>query len=459
MDTNILKRLTLGFGANVLGQIVSIGIQLIAVPVLLYCWDTHMYGEWLILFAIPAYLAMSNLGFSMSAANDMTQLVARGDRKRALSVFQSLFALISFIDAILLTVIILCVAFLPIGRWWHSPDISVFHTRIIILFLCMEFLLNIFDGVNHAGYRSNGDYPLHTTLRITVYAIQNALLCLAALIGLGPQGAAITYCVVRAIGTLLSSIYLRYRHPWLHFGYKHSKIGELKRLFSPALANVGQTLSSALNVQGIVFVVGAILGPVAVVTLSTLRTLSRFVLQIVATIFNSTEPELARAYGKNDLVLASNIYSHIIRICLWFALLVCVALLLTGTFILRLWTHNKVTMDLPFFTLLLGASLAGAYWQACLSLIRAANKHLRLIAIYCACSAASIVVSLVLLKYSHQLVYVGVPTFLTECIAVVVAQYIASRMLKKKVQNLTLEIANPFPLYFQIKRICLNRFK
>ncbi|MGD9984132.1 MAG: hypothetical protein AB7S51_08220 [Porticoccaceae bacterium] len=36
-----------------------------------------MYGEWLMLFAIPAYLPMTDLGFTQPAANDMT---ARGDR-------------------------------------------------------------------------------------------------------------------------------------------------------------------------------------------------------------------------------------------------------------------------------------------------------------------------------------------------------------------------------------------
>src|SRR5437867_12754550 len=94
VDNNIVQRLLKGFGANLYGQAVVVVIQLAGVPILLHYWQAQLYGEWLILFAIPSYLSMTDLGFSQSAANDMTARVARGDKSGALTVFQSLSALV-----------------------------------------------------------------------------------------------------------------------------------------------------------------------------------------------------------------------------------------------------------------------------------------------------------------------------------------------------------------------------
>ena len=79
MDRHVTRRILHGLSANAYGQLVVIVIQLAGVPILLHAWGTQLYGEWLILAAIPTYLSMADLGFSQSAGNDMTARMARGD--------------------------------------------------------------------------------------------------------------------------------------------------------------------------------------------------------------------------------------------------------------------------------------------------------------------------------------------------------------------------------------------
>lgn len=100
MDSAVVKRVVKGLGANGYGQLVSVVVQLVGVPVLLYAWGPQLYGEWLILFAIPTYLSIADLGFSQSVANDMTARVARGDRAGALAAFQTLAVLVCGIVAV-----------------------------------------------------------------------------------------------------------------------------------------------------------------------------------------------------------------------------------------------------------------------------------------------------------------------------------------------------------------------
>src|SRR6266511_513556 len=94
MDRNLARRLARGLGAGFYGQIVVIVIQLVGVPILLHAWQVRLYGEWLILFALPAYLSLADLGFCQSAGNDMTARLARGDRSGAGRVFLSVLTLV-----------------------------------------------------------------------------------------------------------------------------------------------------------------------------------------------------------------------------------------------------------------------------------------------------------------------------------------------------------------------------
>ena len=62
MDRHVTRRILHGLGANAYGQLVAIVIQLAGVPILLHAWGTQLYGEWLILAAIPTYLSMTDFG-------------------------------------------------------------------------------------------------------------------------------------------------------------------------------------------------------------------------------------------------------------------------------------------------------------------------------------------------------------------------------------------------------------
>ncbi len=93
-------RLIRGFGAMALFPVVTAIMQIVSVPVFLHFWGAKLYGEWLILSAIPTYLILSDMGFGSVAGNDMTMRVAAGDRESALETFQSTWALILMTSAV-----------------------------------------------------------------------------------------------------------------------------------------------------------------------------------------------------------------------------------------------------------------------------------------------------------------------------------------------------------------------
>jgi len=446
VDSNIARRLLKGFGANLYGQATVIVIQLAGVPILLNYWHAQLYGEWLILFAIPGYLSMTDLGFSQSAANDMTARVARGDRSGALTVFQSLGALVFLAALAGLVLVGVAIALLPLGTWMHFAGLNTGDVRWVLWLLAAEVLVKLPEGISHAGFRATGDYALHVAIYYSTLLAQHASIWLLAVLGRGPVAAAAAFFVIRAVVTPAVALLLTRRHPWLHFGFEHARLGELQVLLRPALANTSLPLAQALNVQGMVLAVGATLGPLAVVTFSTLRTLTRLALQLVLTVSHAAEPELAAAFGSGNSTLLRTLYQHAVRAGFWLALLAALGLELSGGWILRVWTHDKVTMQPALFHWLLASAVATVLWYGSLILLKAANRHLRATVIYAVMAGTAVLLAAVLLRATGNLADAGMSLLLMDAVMAAYALRAAGRLCGSSPADNLRSALNPVPL-------------
>lgn len=406
-DIALLKRLLKGVGANTYGQVVVIIIQLLGVPILLREWGTQLYGEWLILAAIPSYLSIVDLGFSLSAANDMTGRVFRGDQTGVVAIFQSLSALVYTIILFGLVVAALIFALMPIGRWMHVTAISISDTRWILWLLAAGVLFQLADGVNHAGFRAHGEYAFHSFFSYTTLLLQQLSLWVTALNGYGPVVAASLMVIVRILITGLMTMELFRRHKTLKPGFQYASWSQLCTLLKPALANTAMPLAQGINIQGMVLVIGTVLGPLAVVTFSTLRTLTRFGFQIVLSISHTFEPELAGAWGRNDTELLLRLYINNLRLGLLFSLGAVTSLFFLGNWIVKIWTNGDVLMDLVLFNWLLMSSVATVLWYGGLNLLKSANRHFPAAVWYVFSSLVAVLLAAFMLRNSAVLSQAG----------------------------------------------------
>ena len=444
--TSVRQRILHGLGANAYGQLVTVIVQLVSVPILLHAWGTQLYGEWLILFAIPAYLSMADLGFSQSAGNDMTARAARGDHTGTLAVFQSLAVLVYTITAAGLLLGSALFWHLPLERWLHFQALDADTARWVLWLLAAQVFATLPDGVNHAGFRAAGDYALHVGLNSTTRLLQFSAIWITALAGGGPVAAAAAFFGVRAISTMALALLLVRRHRWLHYGFAHARRAELRRLGRPALANMAIPLAQALNIQGMVLVVGAVLGPLAVVIFSTLRTLTRLAFQLIRSVGLATEPELAAAYGAGDRSLMRALFVHALRGGLWLALSAAVGLALFGGVILDVWTHGKVAMQPALFAWLLGSAVASVLWYGALTVLKAANYHLRAAAVYVGASSAAVGLAALLLHWTGDLADAGMALLIMDAAMALYTLSAATPLLRTRpLASIALAI-NPYPL-------------
>src|ERR1700722_8172656 len=142
MDVSTKRRLMLGFLTNWIGKLSSTVIQFVQIPVFLHFWSVPLYGEWMIVNSIPAYLSFSNVGFGSVAGNEMTMMVARDDRAAALRVFQSCWWLIVGICSATILVLSAALYLLPAASLLKFHNISEIDTKWVIFYLGVSVLVS-----------------------------------------------------------------------------------------------------------------------------------------------------------------------------------------------------------------------------------------------------------------------------------------------------------------------------
>jgi O-antigen/teichoic acid export membrane protein len=382
MDSSTKRRLLLGFLTNWVGKISSTLIQLIQVPVFLHFWSVPLYGEWMIVNSIPAYLSFSNAGFGSVAGNEMTMLVAREDREGALRIFQSCWWLIAIICTATIALLSGALYYLPAAHLLKLSAISESDTKWVIFYLGVSVLLGQLEQLLQSAYRCIGRYPYGTFIKNMFSLFAFACILVSVVLGGGVRRTALVYAVVNIAGTVLFSILVHRDIPWIKFGWQNASFAEIRKLARPAIAFMGFPLGNALNLQGTLLAVGYALGPTEVVVFGTARTVSRVALQMVAMVNNTFEPELSIAYGARNYELTRTLLRRACQLALVVAFVIVIVMMTFGPWFLTHWTGGHVPPSRALLSILLVVVVFYALWSTSSTLMTSTNQHQRLATYY-----------------------------------------------------------------------------
>ena len=211
-------------------------------------WGPKLYGEWLVLSAIPIYLGLTDFGFGSVAATEMTMLVARGKKEAALEVFQSTWLLTTAVSLS----IGLCVAFglwaFPVQRWVHVTLLSRGQLIGILCVLSVYVLLDLQWTVIVAGFRSDGNYTLGTHLGNIGRFATNASSIVAVASHASPLLVAVVLVAVRLISNWSCQIVLRRKSPWVTYGYRYAELQGYTKIVWTGLGLYGVSRRATLSV-------------------------------------------------------------------------------------------------------------------------------------------------------------------------------------------------------------------
>ena len=398
MSQAVHDRLKKSFVALGFAQVVNLIIQIGGIPLFIHFWGSFLYGEWVILSTIPSYFALSDLGFANAAATEMTIRVARGDRAGALKVFQSAWVLVTGVSLLVTLIILAAVRWLPLERWMHVASLGHGQVVTVVSILALQIFFDLQTGLISAGYRADGKFALATILfniqRLAEFIVAAVALCCGAhLVVL-----ALAVTLTRLFGNTLFMLYMRHLSTWLTLGWQYADLATLKQITLPALSYMGFPIGYALTLQGMVMVVGVVLGPGAVTVFSTSRTLTRFISQTTNSITNPVCVEMSAAFGADNIPLARSLHHRACQAGLWLAVASSIVLFFTGPFVFRLWTHGKVPFDPTLFGLLLLVVVANSFWSVSYAALLSVNRHQKLAAVFVVTTGLSLVLALILTR-------------------------------------------------------------
>jgi len=422
MNNFLYRKLSRNTSAHGFSLFITIFMQAISVPVLLSNWGINLYGEWLILSTIPTYLLATDfgIGFGAGANNKLSMLLEKNKIKQAIATFQSFYLFTLLISGIAFLVLIVIVSLFPLGTWFHLKESSEFDLKLILIFLSLFSFLSLQFNIIEGAFRSNRRYATGISLLALLRLLESLVILCVAVLGFKLVEASFFLLLTRAFGFLSLKKYLEWKYNWLSYGIKYASWPEIKELLSPAYSFIVFLLANILNIQGIILLIGLMLGPVAVTFYSILRTVSRFIIQINGLISNSFWPELSSAFARKNFQDVKNIYRLSSKLIFWLSLIMLILLYFYGSQIINIWTKGKVQLNFTIFLVLIFTAIFHTFWYVNYILFASINKHKFFSFLYLGLSIFGLILS-GLLMYTFGIVGGVFGQFFSELIMLFIA--------------------------------------
>ena len=370
-----MRRFLKNFTANSIGTLITVCGQLFSIPLFLHLWNKQLYGEWLVMTAVPNLLWSLEGGLGVLAASRMTLSAAAKDWRGANEIFQT-----TVLSQILLS-IVLYAGTIYVALTANVADafgfkITTNHTASLILLVMMGYmLLGLMMSVYRAAFRAS-ELEARGAMVTNCWRLTDLLIIIMVLSFHGGP-VRLAECMFLGILVWMGIGYLEVRRHCknVRFGFDSISWMRLREMVVHGVPLLLGQLTVALFMQGYPLVVNRTLGSAAVVSLTTLRTISRFGLLAVQTVAFSSSAQLSRSCGAQDWVFFRRLLTIMATVAVWSTVAVTLLLTLLGPWILTKWTGGRLTAD--HFTICLFAfsvSLQGI-WTCCQITLTATNRH------------------------------------------------------------------------------------
>ena len=181
----MLKRLIQGIGANFLGQVINLASRVLLVPLFLTAWGAPVYGEWLILSSVVAYLSLTDLGGQLYIVNRLTQAYAQADIPLFRKILHTGLALFLTIPALVFVLFVGAIFLFPPGALLQITVTSPGVVFLVLAILAFQFVFSLPQGILLGVYRAVGLLPRGVMLTNIMQLVTIILLALGLWLQVG----------------------------------------------------------------------------------------------------------------------------------------------------------------------------------------------------------------------------------------------------------------------------------
>jgi O-antigen/teichoic acid export membrane protein len=372
----MIKRLFQGIGANFLGQLINLASRILLVPLFLLAWGANIYGEWLLLSSMVAYLSLTEMGAQLYIVNRMTQAYAQRDNDQFCRILHTGLALFLIIPLAVFIIFIGVIFFFNPASLLHITRTSHGVVMLVLTILAFQFVISLPQSVLLRVYFAVEMLPRGVML-INLMLLMSLIFVAGGLwLGWGMVPIAILQVIPYGITAIIALRDLNRRFPQFRIlSLKEANFSFGLSFIKPSLHFFLIQLSQVFSIQGIVLVVGLVLGPFQVVVFSTMRTIVNLIRSFFEQVCHAAWPEMTRLDAQQDMDKFLALFRVILRSTLMASILFITIFHFFGGFIYHFWLRKTVPFEQPVMDLFLIYMGQFIFWLTCSYPLLATNRH------------------------------------------------------------------------------------
>jgi O-antigen/teichoic acid export membrane protein len=385
----VRQRIFHALAANTFGQGITVFTQVLLTPLYFHHWGATLYGEWLLISSIPAYLAMADMGVGTAAGNEMTMQAGSGQWAKAQATYKGAMRVAAFAALATLLAGLALSGLALLGSWPQAAHMGTATTAGVMLCLTFHVMLGFFGTVVSAGYRA-----VNANATGIMWGNAGRLLeaCITATLLVSKEGPLVLCaCLLgaRAAMLALQARALQQLAPQLFQPQAPTDKQLAKRLLRPSLAFMAMPLGNALALQGPLLILGSLSTPDIVATFAAMRTLARVPIQLANSLNASIWPEISKAWGEQNMARIRALHRKAWGLTFAFAMAALAGQCLLGEWVTRLWLGPEHHDPLVLNALAVAAALS-ATWNVSSVALVAVNAHARFSMVYIGVNALAL---------------------------------------------------------------------
>lgn len=360
-QAGIRRRIAVGIVSKAISVGLMFGEQLFLVPVFLLYWGPDIYGDWLILFSIAAFLSLADIGLQNYYANALHHARARGDEghfQRLLHQGTALYlAIIASIGMVALALLLLVEG----NRFLNTAVLSPESVTLVLCLMGGYFLIAMPMGMMLAIYRAHGHFSASVNAGNLYRLALTAAIASVLILGSGPVVLASIYIVITIAGYAVILWHLQRSYVSLNFGVSWPDNAAFRDVLGTAPVFALVPLSMMLTFNGTILLIAGLAGGGAViVAYTTIRTLTSIARSVTNEIIQVAGVEIARQHAQDDADSIRRLYRFITRLSGSSSGVIAGLIAIIGPPFLDIWTVGKVSFAPQiFWPLLVAAALSG----------------------------------------------------------------------------------------------------
>lgn len=377
--------------AGLLGQVINIAYKLILPPLFLHAWGIGIYGDWLLISSLTAYISLIDIGGGQYIANRLNQLYSSSNFSAFKLCAQTSLTIFCAIPAALFLIFLLAVLLSPETIWQAFRNIESPEIRLVAVVLGLQISMTIPQLLIFGIYRAIGQMARGIMMANGILTFQLLGLSGALLLRLGPIEVAILQFLPIPLFAVAALLDLQMRIPQVslvsHWQFSKS---DARSMLKPSGYFFLIQLSQIFGVHGTLIIAGITLGNLALVAFATVRTLANLLKSVLGVLINAAWPEITRLDSQQESTKLSLLFHTILSANLFVAIAIGVAMSMFGELVYTVWLQGKIDYNSQLMSLIVILLIQQTASSSFASLLMATNNHRNLAILSLASAIASV---------------------------------------------------------------------